>query len=414
MRVSPIKIKPRKLFDRGYQTVMGVAMRVLPAYKQELIVGEGSLEQTPWLLRENNCSRPMIVTGPRVSQTEFFQKLLDMVPDSVVFDQVEPDPTTDFVEKIIERYMEKDCDSFVAIGGGSNIDAAKAAAAGLARKDKSLTQLGGVLKVREMIPFFIAIPTTAGTGSECTISAVITDSETGRKFAISDPALSPYAAILDPALTESLPKEMIAASGMDALTHAVEAYFNWRYHKRKTPKLCLAAIHDVMLYLPFVYEDNSSVAARQKLQLASYRAGQAFSTACVGNVHAIAHAIGGMYHLPHGYVNAVVLPAVLEDYGKKVIRPLADMGRISRCEGSSREELAQAFIEKIREMNREMDIPRTLPQIRQEDMDQMAEWAVKEANPLYPVPIIYTRDDVKRILTAVSEPDQEIEDQIQK
>ncbi|MDO5491539.1 MAG: iron-containing alcohol dehydrogenase, partial [Bacillota bacterium] len=392
-----------KLFDRSYQTVVGAVMKIIPAYKQELIVGEGCMEQAPWLLRENNCVRPMIVTGPRVGQSDFFQRLRRMIPEGIVFDQVEPDPTTELVGRIMDLYLEKDCDSFVAIGGGSDIDAAKAAAAGLARQEKKLTQLGGVLKVREMIPFFIAIPTTAGTGSETTSSAVITDSETGRKFTIGDPMLCPYAVILDPALTESLPKEMVAASGMDALTHAVEAYFNWRYHKRKTPKLCLAAIHDVMLYLPFVYEDNTSVAARQKLLLASYRAGQAFNTACVGNVHAIAHAIGGMYHLPHGYVNAVVLPAVLEDYGKKVTRPLADMGRISGCKGNSREELASAFIDRIRELNREMDIPETIPQIRVGDMDQMADWAVREANPLYPVPIIYSRDDVKRVLTAVSD-----------
>ena len=393
-----------KLADRGYQTVMGAAMKVMPTYRQDMIAGPGTVEQIPWLLRENKKFRPMIVTGPRVSQTDFFEKIRKSIPEAVVFSDVEPDPTTETVEKIMEMFREHSCDSFVAVGGGSNMDAAKAAAAGLVRPGKKLTRLAGILKIRGTIPYFIAVPTTAGTGSECTVSAVITDSETGRKFAISDPALCPYVAILDPDLTASLPREVVAHTGMDALTHAVEAYLNWWYHKRKTPKLCLAAVHDVMLYLPFVYEDSSSVGARQKMLMASYRAGQAFSTACVGNIHAIAHAIGGTYHLPHGYVNAVLLPVVLEDYGRRARKLLADLGRISGCQGDNRKKLAEAFIAKIRDMNDMMEIPRTIPEIREEDMDRIAEWAVKEANPLYPVPVIYGKEDVKRILRAISEP----------
>ena len=392
-----------KLYDRGFQAFMGATMRLVPTYKQELLTGSGSMEKIPWMLRENNCVHPMIVTGPRVSQTEFFASLKKMLPDGIIFDEVEPDPTTEVVERILDVFRDNACDSFVAIGGGSNIDAAKAAAAGIARPDRTIHQLKGLRKVKEPIPYFVAIPTTAGTGSECTAAAVITDSETGQKFTIADPTLCPHVAILDPDLTASLPREIVAYSGMDALTHGVEAYLNRMYHKIRTPRQCLQSVHDIMLYLPFVYEDSSSVGARQKLLVASHRAGQAFSTAFVGNVHAIAHALGGTYGIPHGLANAVLLPVVLEDYGRKVQKPLSELARVSGVKGDSPQERAAGFIARIREMNEDMGIPATLKEIRPEDLDRIAKWAVKEANPLYPVPVIYKVDDVKQILRKISE-----------
>ncbi len=387
-----------KVFDRGYQVFMGTAMRLMPRYRQDLVTGAGSIEKVPWMLRENNCKRPMIVTGPNVCRMDFFKELTAQIPGAVIFTEVEPDPTTEMVEQIMDQFIEAVCDSFVAVGGGSNIDAAKAAAAGLARPDRDIRDLGGLRKVREAIPYFIAVPTTAGTGSECTVAAVVKDSETGRKFSINDPVLCPHAAVLDPDLTASLPKETVAITGMDALTHAVEAYLNRLYHRVRTPRQCLQAVHDIMMYLPFVYEDASSTAARQKLLVASHRAGQAFTTACVGNIHAIAHTLGGLYGIPHGLANAVLLPLVLEDYGRKVQRPLSELAKISGIKGGSREELAAGFIARIREMNAEMGIPQTLDQIREEDLKRMAGWALKEANPLYPVPVIYKQKDVIRIL----------------
>ncbi|MBQ9059905.1 MAG: iron-containing alcohol dehydrogenase [Firmicutes bacterium] len=411
-----------KLLDRGYQLGMGLGMKLLPASKQEVLSGAGAILKVPEILAARGLSRPLIVTGPRVSKTDFFQRLEGALTEAgcepCVFTEVEPDPSTDLIERVALAYRIGGCDSFIALGGGSNMDAAKAAAALLARPEKELTQLGGLMKVRRKIPFMVAIPTTAGTGSECTVAAVVTDSRTHRKFAINDPALCPDAAVLDPDLTEGLPPSVVAATGMDALTHAVEAWLNRPYHKRATAGQCIAAVHDIMMYLPFVYEGSES-RARQKLLEASYKAGQAFTVACVGNVHAIAHTLGGLYHIPHGQANAVLLPVILEDYGKTVWKPLARLTRAAGLEhllGSAGKEqpgggpagttgsdqaLAEAFIARIRQMNREMGIPEGFEQIREEDLDQMAEWATKEANPLYPVPVIYHRDDVKRILRKV-------------
>ena len=419
------------IYERGYQSIAGIGMKLLPASRQEVIAGPGSLQKTAGLLLDRKLSRPLIVTGPRVSRTDFFQRLVSSLEEAGcsprVFAEVEPDPSTDLIQRVTEAYKEGDCDSFIALGGGSNMDAAKAAAAGLARPEKSLVQLGGLMKVRKKIPYMIAIPTTAGTGSECTVAAVVTDSRTHRKFAINDPVLCPKAAVLDADLTADLPAPITAATGMDALTHAVEAYLNWPYHKRKTKGQALSAVHDIMLYLPFVYEASvqqeesagtlqgtalpkDMSRARQKLLEASYRAGQAFTVACVGNVQAVAHTLGGIYHIPHGQANAVLLPVILEDYGKKIYRPLAALAKAAGLDRGSRvsdKELAEAFIERIRRMNRDMKIPETFSQLKEEDFDQMAEWAVKEANPLYPVPVIYDEEDVKRILRKISGPSQE-------
>lgn len=422
------------LMERGYQLGMGIGMKLLPASKQEVLSGAGEIMKVPELLQRRGLSRPLIVTGPRVSKTDFFQRLEQALTEAecapCVFTEVEPDPTTDLIDRVTTAYRIGGCDCFIALGGGSNMDAAKAAAAALARPEKTFRQLGGVMKVRRKTPCMIAIPTTAGTGSECTVAAVVTDLETHRKFAINDPALCPDAAVLDPDLTADLPPSIVAATGMDALTHAVEAWLNRRYHKRATPEQCAAAVHDIMMYLPFVYEDaaagknragdsegptdtgeeppSGGSRAREKLLVASYKAGQAFTVACVGNVHAIAHTLGGLYHIPHGQANAVLLPVVLEDYGPVVWRSLARLARAARilpllglqphCDD---EQIAGAFIARIRQMNKEMGIPQGFEQIREEDMDQMAAWAVKEANPLYPVPVIYSRDDIKRVLRQV-------------
>ncbi len=404
------------IYERGYQFGAGIGMKLLPASKQEVLAGPGSLAKVPDLLEARKLSRPLIVTGPRVSREDFFQRLVSALEEAgcnpAVFAEVEPDPSTELAGKVAEAYTAGGCDCMIALGGGSNMDAAKAAAAKLARPEKDLVQLGGLMKIRRKVPYLIAIPTTAGTGSECTVAAVITDSKTHRKFAINDPVLCPKAAVLDADLTEKLPAHITAATGMDALTHAVEAYLNWPYHKRKTKQQALSAVHDIMLYLPFVYEsaagkmDSKSPKARQKLLEASYRAGQAFTVACVGNVHAIAHTLGGLYHIPHGQANAVLLPVILEDYGKKVWKPLAALAKAAGMDRSSLgsdRELAEAFIQRIRQMNRNMEIPEKFLQIQEEDFEQMAAWAVKEANPLYPVPVIYDREDVKRILRKISD-----------
>ena len=340
----------------------------------------------------------MIVTGPRIVKSEFFVNACGTLKEYSLFSDVRPDPDTKTVEKIAAMYTQERCDCFVAIGGGSNMDAAKAASARIARPDRTLQEMGGTLKVRRRTPLFLAVPTTAGTGSECTVAAVVTDPETHHKYSINDFVLCPDYAILDPVLTVSLPPFLTATTGMDALTHAVEAYLNRPYHRRETPGQCREAVRAIFRYLPEAFKKPDNLKARQEMLFASFKAGLAFTTACVGNVHAAAHTIGGLYHVPHGLANAVLLPIVLEDYGKKVERPLADLARFAHIAAGTDSEYAAAFIQKIRDMNRTFGIPDHIEKISEDDLDQMASWAVQEANPLYPVPVIYDREHFKRIL----------------
>ena len=279
------------------------------------------------------------------------------------------------------------------------MDAAKAAAARVVRPNASLDQMAGLLRVGRTIPPFIAVPTTAGTGSETTIAAVITDSETHHKYALMDLHLVPKYAILDPDLTCGLPPKITSSTGMDALTHAVEAYLCWTYNTEESIRLAEEAVCEIFQYLERAYRDGNDREARTQMLLASYKAGFAFTRAGVGNVHAIAHTLGGLYNTPHGLANAVVLPIVLEDYGAAAEKKLAHLAELTGvCFGGSDAEKAKAFIDEIRAMNRRMGIPTGFDYIREEDIPQMVEWALAEANPVYPVPVVY---DKKRCETVI-------------
>ena len=241
------------------------------------------------------------------------------------------------------------------------------------------------------------MPTTAGTGSETTIAAVVTGSD-HHKYAISDLCLIPRYAILDPALTVGLPPHITAETGMDALTHAVEAYLSRFYNTKQTRLLAEHAVVTIFTHLERAYRDGTSLPDRAAMLQASFDAGAAFTRASVGNVHAIAHTLGGLYGVPHGLANAVLLPLVLEDYGKAACPCLARLAALVGLKGESEESLAKAFIAEIRAMNVRMGIPDHFNCIRKEDIPLMATWAAQEANPVYPVPVIYDEARFARVI----------------
>lgn len=394
----------KKAYCRLYQKVMNIGMNVLKWREPERVDGVDSFLSIPEILQNEEKWAPMIVTGPRVGQSSFLKTLYGELSErTVVYDKVEPDPTMAQVEEMFALYRKKNCDSIIAIGGGSNMDAAKALAARIARPEKSLRRMRGLLKVGRGTPLLIAVPTTAGTGSETTITAVITDEKTHHKYTMNDLALIPDYAVMDPSLTVSLPPSITAATGMDALTHAIESYISVNYDTPQTKEFAEEAVCGVMEFLTEAYNQGDSLEAREEMLIASYKAGAAFTRTGVGNVHAIAHTIGGLYHVPHGLANAVVLPIVLDDYGSTVYRPLARLAEMSKvCMEGSDEEKAKAFIEQIRWMNESMGIPKHLPQIQKEDVAKMSGWADKEANPLYPVPVIYDKKHFERIILKVA------------
>ena len=284
------------------------------------------------------------------------------------------------------------------------MDCAKAVGALIAYPNKDLSKLKGLLKVLRKIPTLIAIPTTAGTGSEVTITAVITDSEKKHKYTMNDFTLIPRYAVLDPEVTYSLPPRFTSTTGMDALTHVVEAYIGGSTTK-ETRALSLEATKLIFNNVEKAYKNGNNHDARQNMLIAAYKAGIAFSKSYVGYIHAIAHSLGGQYNIPHGLANAVVMPIVLEEYGKSAYKKLHDLGMAAGVvrKGDSYEKGAKKFIKAIRELNKKMDIPETIQGIKAEDISLMAKHADKEANPLYPVPKLMNAKELEVIYYKVAD-----------
>ena len=262
--------------------------------------------------------------------------------------------------------------------------------------------MAGVMRVGKTVPPIVAIPTTSGTGSETTIAAVITDSETHHKYALMDLKLMPLYAILDPELTVGLPPRTTATTGMDALTHAIEAYISWTYNTKESLRLAEEAVKLIFDNLELAYQHGEDLKVRENMMIAAFKAGFAFSRAGVGNVHAIAHTLGGLYNTPHGLANAVILPIVLEDYGEAVYPKLARLCEIAgvKTDGTDAEK-AQAFIAEIYAMNERMGIPKGFDFIKEEDIPQIITWALAEANPNYPVPVVYNAARCRKVIDTI-------------
>ena len=388
-------------FCRAFQCCFAVGARLLPWRRPRVYAGPGSLLRAADILRENGLRRPFVVASRRQCADKHFRALQEALDEQdillFVFSSVEPNPSVETVEKIAAQYKFDRCDCFLVIGGGSPMDAAKAAAARLARPERSLSRLAGLLKVRRRVPPLIAVPTTAGTGSETTIAAVITGSD-HHKYAVSDLCLIPRYAILDPTLSAGLPPHITAETGMDALTHAVEAYLSRFYNTGMTRALAESAVVTIFAHLERAYRDGASLEDRAAMLQAPFDAGAAFTRASVGNVHAIAHTLGGLYGTPHGLANAVLLPLVLEDYGAAAYSRLACLAGLVGLPGETKETRAKAFIAEIRAMNARMGITDHFDTIREEDIPLMSKWASQEANPVYPVPVIYDEARFARVI----------------
>ena len=394
----------QNIYYRAFQFVFNFGARCLKWRRPIVVSGQGKLREIPGLLEKEGVKKPLVVSGPTVRRL-LLPPLIEAMESAgieyEIFSDVENNPTSDTCERIKNAYVAAGCDGIIAVGGGSPMDAAKAAAALIVRPGKTVQKLSGLLKVRRTIPPFIAVPTTAGTGSETTIAAVITDSKTHHKAAIMDLCLIPKYAVLDPELTLNLPPMTTAATGMDALTHAVEAYICWTYNTKESYRLAEEAVDGIFKYLERAYNNGHDIEAREKMLEASFKAGFAFTRAGVGNVHAIAHTLGGLYGTAHGLANAVILPIVLEDYGKVVYKKLARLADIAGIGGGSEEEKAKNFIAEIRAMNARFGIPTGFDFIKDEDVDTMINWALKEANPVYPVPVIYDRARCRAVINKI-------------
>jgi alcohol dehydrogenase class IV len=315
-----------------------------------------------------------------------------------VYDGVLPNPTIEQIESGLALLKRENCTAILAIGGGSSIDAAKVIAA-RATNPYRIVHMSGLMRVAfKLLPTY-AVPTTAGTGSEVTIAAVVSDPSTTRKFAIMSPRLVPLAAALDGALMTGLPPPITAATGMDALTHAVEAYLS-RNRTGKTDAEALEATRLIMQNLPTAVKDGGNVEARQNMALASFKAGVAFTTAGVGYVHAIAHNFGAYYHVPHGLANAIILPRVLDFSKPECAARLATLAEVSGLKKANEtdEQLADAFIARIRAMNQEFGIPTQVEKLREQDIAGITGKALFEAHLYYAVPRYMDRPECETFI----------------
>lgn len=391
----------------------GKLTRLMPIPQPTLLVGPGSSARLGQSVAGFGHRKLLIVTDAIIHKLGLLQPLIDALDAGgaahAVFDEITPDAPIPLIERGIAFYTEQGCDAIIAVGGGSAIDASKAMAVSLANPKKTLRSLAGYFKgLNTPVPVY-AVPTTAGTGSEVTVAAVIADPDRHSKLVVVDTRLVPKMAALDPSLMTGLPPAVTAATGVDALTHAVEAFIG-EWATPYTDGMALSAVGLIFENLRTCYSDGANLQAREKMSLASTYAGIAFTRANVGYVHAIAHQFGGRYHTPHGLANAIVLPHVLRFYGRSIDARMAQLalraGLGNSDEGDAT--LAHKFLDGVDALLRDLNIPTHLAALRNDDVPALARAACKEAHSGYPVPRYMTQrqceDLIRGLLPPASKP----------
>lgn len=389
---------------RFRQALFSPIQKIQLYMQPKIIKGEHALLDLVDVLKEKHLTHYMIVTTPgfikRGTLQSFFDALNQNDIQYSIFHDIKPDPEICDVEKFKEIFVKEGCQALIAIGGDSVIDCSKAALACIQMKNLDVKTVLHTGRVSKPLPLLIAVPTTAGTGSEVTAGAVITDPIKKRKYALSHLFLIPKYAVLDSSLLVSLPSKMTAYTGMDALTHAIEAYINC-FNNRKTNEYALCAIKSIFQYLVPSFEDGLNKHYRLELLEASYNAGVAISNNYVGYVHAIAHGIGGMYHLQHGMINAIILPIVLEEYGSAVVSKLAKIADVVGITGTTDQDKSKQFIQKLKDLNQIFSIPTSIPEIQEEDIHYLAIGAEKEGNPTYPTPVTWDVEQFEKVIRKI-------------
>ena len=378
----------KKLYCRAYQACFKVAQPILP-YREPKILNDTALIAD--LLDEKRISSVLIVTDRQITALGLMNRMLAALDAHgihyAIYDETVPNPTIRNIEGARQMYIDHNCSAIIGFGGGSPIDCAKVTGARIVKPRQSVRKMRGLLHIHKRLPLLIAVPTTAGTGSEVTVAAVITDDERQYKCPINDFSLIPHYAVHDYRVTTGLPRHITATTGIDTLTHAVEAYIG-HSTTAYTREMAEKAVTLVVRYLKRAYDDGNDREARENMQYAAYCGGVAFTRSYVGYVHGLAHALGGQYGMPHGLTNAIILPHFLEAYGETCYDRLGRLAR--KCGIADPDEnnvlAARRFIYWIKDMNRAMQIPEYIPSIREEDIPVMAHHADRECNPLYPVP----------------------------
>lgn len=367
------------------------------------LFGAGSVNEVGKRLKDFGVKKSLLVTDEGLHNLGLSEEIADIVREAgvevAIYPKAEPNPTDKNVEKGLQVFREENCDSIVTLGGGSPHDAGKAIAL-VASNGGKIHDYEGVDVSEEPIVPLVAINTTAGTGSEFTYFTIITDTERKVKMAIIDKHVTPTLSINDPELMEGMPAELTAATGLDALTHAIEAYVSINATPI-TDALAIQAMRIVPKYLPRAVANGQDKEAREKMAYAQSLAGMAFNNAGLGYVHAIAHQFGGFYNFPHGVCNAILLPHVCRFNLISNIGRYADIASFlgENVEGLSDYDAAEIAINTIERLGQDLDIPSGFKELgaKEEDIPTLAENAMKDAtastNPRRP-----TQKEVEQII----------------
>lgn len=390
-----------KLFIRLYQKILFVSGLFLKYKKSKIYSGQNKYLN---LANDIKNERLLIVTGKHINGLGLLNELRNNLDEKKIFykifDQTSSNPDEQEVYLALNIYKENNLTAILAFGGGSCLDLAKACCCLTNKKNKSLSDLKGLFKVRGKLPLLIGIPTTAGTGSEVTIASVISNHQKKEKYAILSPKLICDKVLFDPYLLTKSPRKVIAYAGIDALTHALEAYFNkantsFRIRKEKQ------AIDLIFKNLVKAYKEENNLEYLEKMLKASYLAGLSFSKAYVGYVHALGHALGAYYNLPHGFLMGVLLVEVLKSYGSCLDRKIDKLSNSLTLfnPNSSLINKRQKFFTYLEFLKDDLDLPDSLHGIlKEKDIKELVNIAYKEATPLYPVPKLLSKDDLEKIL----------------
>jgi len=391
------------ILHKVFLKIMVLVLKLKPPSVQMVFVGdEGTLQLADYVAASGH-KKVLLVTDSILSglgvQNTFVERLESQDVAVVLFDRVLPDPADNIVVDGLAELRRKGCDALVAVGGGSSIDTAKAVAA--AATNNGMANIVGLFKVKQRPLPMYALPTTSGTGSEVTGGAVITNQVSHEKDLVLDPYVVPLAVTLDPALTMGMPKFVTAATGIDALAHAVESYLSSWSNDMSEPlsKMSIAGIFDA---LPKVFEDGSQKELRQKMSLAAYHAGRAMNISGIGNVHAIAHQLGAKYGIPHGVAIAAVMPAVLDYQLENCTEKLASLAQLCGFTHADKRQQAQLFIQGVSDLIECVGMKCGFADIKPEHIAEMAKQAVKESKQ-YPVPTLMNQGDCVALLKAIAQ-----------
>lgn len=395
----------RKFLHSLYLVIMKTVAYFAPSVRHRVFAGSGSAAQLCEHIVRTGAGKVLVVTDRPLRDLGIVDQAVSSLQsagvDLAYYDGVLPDPTYEQVAEGAAVARAHGSEVVLAVGGGSSMDAAKIIAAA-ATSDESPADWVGFGKVRhEVLPIY-TIPTTSGTGSEATMGAVIKDSNTHEKSVISGGTLLPAGAALDSDLILGLPPNITAATGMDALTHGIEAYIGvWeRGSRSEDARIAIKLIFD---NLAAACHDGSNREARNAMAMAAYYAGLAINQVNVGNVHAIAHQLGGKYGIPHGLANSLVLPHVLEFCREEAQPRLAQLAVLIGAgdKGDDENLLSKKFIQAVRDLRTEVGIPDQMPEIKREDFEDITRLAIAEG-ALYPAPRLLEPDSVNMILNKIT------------